>query len=72
MCYLRLALYLYGAFMSSFLVVALILERCSVVRVTLIVAWYDCWMGFYVDRSNHRIYVFWLPMFGMKVERWVS
>ena len=37
-------------------------------RVSLIFAWYDLWMGAYWDRNNRCLYLFPLPMIGMKIQ----
>jgi hypothetical protein len=31
-------------------------------------AWYDLWVGVFVDTKKRAVYVFPLPMFGVKVE----
>lgn len=38
------------------------------VRVKPIFAWYDFWVGVYIDRANKRIYVLPLPMLGIVIE----
>jgi len=38
------------------------------IRVTFIFAWYDIWVGIFIDRKKHCFYVFPLPMLGLKVE----
>ena len=37
-------------------------------RLTLIVAWYDLWIGVFVDRPKRRVYVFPLPCVGVRVQ----
>jgi hypothetical protein len=37
-------------------------------RITLILAWYDLWIGVFVDRPKRRIYVFPIPCVGVRVE----
>jgi len=32
-------------------------------------AWYDCFVGYYYDRHKKIIYIFPLPMFGIKIGR---
>jgi len=36
-------------------------------RVRLIFAWYDLWVGVYIDRPRRRVYVLPLPMVGVMV-----
>ena len=36
-------------------------------RVSLLYAWYDFWVGAYYDRKR-TLYVFLLPMLGIKIE----
>lgn len=38
-------------------------------KIRLMFAWYDLWMGAYYDRKARALYVFPLPMLGLKVER---
>ena len=35
-------------------------------EITLIMAWYDLWVGVFVDTKKHHIYVFLLPCIGIK------
>lgn len=37
-------------------------------RVTPMFAWYDCWVGAFWDRERRRLYVFPLPMFGVRID----
>ena len=30
-------------------------------------AWYDLWIGVFIDRKNRRVYVFPVPMFGVVI-----
>ena len=42
-------------------------------KVRFVFAWYDLWIGVYVDKKKRRVYVFPLPMIGFVVEweeRW--
>lgn len=34
-------------------------------RVRLIFAWYDIWVGFFVDTKKKRLYFFPVPMLGL-------
>lgn len=36
-------------------------------RVRLIFAWYDLWVGVYIDRAERRVYVLPVPMCGVMV-----
>jgi hypothetical protein len=38
------------------------------VRVRPIFAWYDLWVGAFVDRSKRRLYIFPLPCFGVVIQ----
>jgi len=34
----------------------------------LIFAWYDFWVGFYYDRNKKYLYIFPVPMIGLRVD----
>ncbi len=34
-------------------------------RVRFFFAWYDFWIGAYLDRDNKRLYILPVPMFGV-------
>lgn len=34
----------------------------------LIFAWYDLWVGVFIDRPNHRVYIFPIPCVGIRVQ----
>lgn len=36
-------------------------------KIRLMFAWYDLWVGVFVDRSNRRLYIFPLPTLGIKI-----
>lgn len=36
-------------------------------KVKLIFAWYDFWVGVFWDRKGRILYVFPVPMFGIKI-----
>jgi hypothetical protein len=38
------------------------------IRVRPVFAWFDCWVGVYVDRSTPAIYVLPLPMLGVRID----
>ncbi len=37
-------------------------------RVRLIFAWYDFWVGLFWDREKRRLYVFPIPMVGVVIQ----
>lgn len=37
-------------------------------KVRPIFAWYDLWIGAFVDRPKHRLYLFPLPCIGLLIE----
>lgn len=37
------------------------------IRVKLLFAWYDLWMGVYIDKAKARLYIFPVPCFGIVV-----
>ncbi len=36
-------------------------------KVEFIFAWYDFWIGLFYDRVKHILYLFLIPMFGIKI-----
>lgn len=36
--------------------------------IRLIFAWFDIWVGVYIDRGNREVYIFPVPMFGVVVK----
>jgi len=38
------------------------------VRIRPVFAWYDLWIGLFVDWPKRRVYVFPVPMLGIMVE----
>lgn len=37
-------------------------------RIRPLVAWYDLWIGVFVDRPKRRLYVFLVPCLGLVIE----
>jgi hypothetical protein len=35
-------------------------------KIQLIFAWYDLWMGLFIDRKKQTVYLFLIPMVGIK------
>jgi len=38
------------------------------VRARLVFAWYDVWVGAYWDRLDRHLYIFPLPMLGVRLD----
>jgi hypothetical protein len=38
------------------------------VKVRPIFAWYDLWVGLFVDKAKRRLYVFPVPCFGVVID----
>lgn len=38
-------------------------------KVRVIFAWFDLWVGVFIDRQRRRVYVFPLPCIGLVIER---
>lgn len=38
-------------------------------KVRFIFAWYDLWVGVFVDRPKRRVYIFPIPCFGVVITR---
>lgn len=36
-------------------------------KVRPIFAWFDLWIGVFIDRPRHRVYVFPIPCFGIVI-----
>jgi hypothetical protein len=36
-------------------------------KIKLMFAWYDFWIGFYFDKKEKSLYFFPIPMFGVKI-----
>ena len=41
-------------------------------RVKPMFAWYDFWIGAFYDKPRRRLYVFPVPMFGVRIDLWGS
>ena len=37
-------------------------------KIKPVVAWYDLWIGVFVDRKKRRVYVFPIPCVGVMIE----
>lgn len=37
-------------------------------KIKPIFAWYDLWVGVFIDRPNHRVYIFPIPCFGVRIQ----
>lgn len=37
-------------------------------KIRPIIAWYDIWVGFFVDAPKHRLYVFPVPCIGLVIQ----
>ena len=37
-------------------------------KIKLMFAWYDLWVGAFIDRRNRRLYLFPVPMFGVRID----
>jgi hypothetical protein len=37
-------------------------------KIKPIFAWYDCWIGLFVDTAKKKLYVFPIPMFGIVID----
>lgn len=47
------------------------IKRAPVITVTLIFAWYDLWIGIFIDRPKRTIYILPIPCLGVRVSwRW--
>lgn len=46
------------------------IERAPVITVTPVFAWYDFWIGVFIDRPKRAIYILPLPCLGVRVS-WV-
>jgi hypothetical protein len=37
-------------------------------KVFIVLAWYDIWIGFYYDRKNRHLYILPVPCIGIRLE----
>lgn len=37
-------------------------------KIKFIFAWYDLWIGVFIDKAKRKIYIFPIPMFGIVIE----
>lgn len=37
-------------------------------KIRFLLAWYDLWVGVYIDRKHRRIYILPLPCLGLVIE----
>lgn len=36
-------------------------------KINFLFAWYDLWVGVFIDKTKRRIYIFPIPMFGIVI-----
>lgn len=36
-------------------------------KVKLLFAWYDIWIGLFIDKPKRKLYIFPIPMFGIVI-----
>jgi hypothetical protein len=41
-------------------------------KIKLIVTWYDIWIGIFIDRTKKAVYIFLVPCIGIKISKEVS
>ncbi len=37
-------------------------------KINFMFAWFDFWIGLFYDQKNRTIYIFPIPMFGIKIQ----
>jgi hypothetical protein len=37
-------------------------------KIKLLFAWYDLWIGIFIDKAKRKIYIFPIPMIGIVIE----
>jgi hypothetical protein len=53
-------------FVQSIILSILFLKK---LKIKIIFAWYDFWIGLFYDKNKKILYIFLIPMIGLKIER---
>lgn len=62
---MKIFLVSYLAVMFCTLIVTGLLADLGLIESAPTFAWFDCWMGWYWDGKQQRLYIFFFPMFGL-------